>query len=803
MQPKKPNGQTSKQSLLIQQTVALHQAGQLDLAEIQYRKLLKSLPNNTTLLTNLAILNRQKGKFDEALKIIHRSTLINSKQANAFNTQGNILSDLGKLDEALLSYDRAITLTPHYVEAHYNRGNLYKDQNKLEEALESYKQVIILKPDYTAAYNNQGIVLQKLNRLDEALLSYQQAITLNPKYIETYLNLGALYKEQNLLIEALDRYNHVITLNPNYAEAYCHRGIILKELNLPNEALANYNQAISLNPHYAEAHCNRGVTLQDFTFLEDALASYNQAIALNPLYAEAYSNRGTVLRDLNRYDEALASYQHAISLKPNYAEAYTNLGITLQDLKHLKEALPNFDRAIELKADIDFLLGYSLHTRMHLCIWDDFSQRLTDIIQNTQQSKVVSMPFALLGLTDAPAIQKKSAEIYIREKYPLNTALPKIKPYLHHTKIRLGYFSVDFRNHPVSYLTAELYETHDRNHFEVYAFSLGPNTQDEMNLRIRKGVNHFYDVQHLSDPEIASLSRSLEIDIAIDLGGFTQGSRTGIFALQTAPIQISYLGYLGTMGAEYIHYLMADETIIPECNQEHYSEKIVYLPNYQINDSKQKLPTHQVTRQESGLPAQAFVFCCFNNTYKITPTTFDSWMRILNQVENSVLLLYVDNETAKINLIATCQLKGINPDRLFFGARLSINDYLARYQVVDLFLDTSPYNAGTTASDALKMGVPVLTCVGHSFASRMAASLLTALNLTELITNHISDYERVAIELATSPNKLNQLKNKLKLNLASSILYNTQLCTQSIEAAYNKMHERAQKNLPPEHIHLK
>ncbi|SVD58965.1 uncharacterized protein METZ01_LOCUS411819, partial [marine metagenome] len=276
------------------------------------------------------------------------------------------------------------------------------------------------------------------------------------------------------------------------------------------------------------------------------------------------------------------------------------------------------------------------------------------------------------------------------------------------------------------HLTAELYEIHDRNQFEIYGFYFGPDTQDEMNLRIKAGVDHFHDVRTMSYKDVALLARSLEIDIAVDLGGFTQNSRTEIFAMSAAPIQISYIGYLGTMGANYYDYLMADQTIIPEENQKYYSEKIAYLPSYQVNDSTQSLPETIFTRKDLGLPEAGFVFCCFNNTYKITPTTFDGWGRILEQVDGSVLLIYVDNEQAKINLTKEIALRGIDPSRLVFGKRLPKHEYLARYRVADLFLDTHPYNAGTTSSDALRMGLPVLTCIGNSFASRMAASVINA-----------------------------------------------------------------------------
>jgi len=408
-----------------------------------------------------------------------------------------------------------------------------------------------------------------------------------------------------------------------------------------------------------------------------------------------------------------------------------------------------------------------------------------------------------MALIDDPEIQRKTAEIFANKKYPKSYALPEIGLYPKHKKIRIGYFSADFREHPVSDLTAELYEVHDRDQFEIHAFSYGPDTKDKMNLRIKAGVDHFHEVHKMFYKDIAILARSLEIDIAVDLGGHTQDARTGIFAMSAAPIQASYIGYLGTMGANYYDYLVADQTLIPEQNHKYYSEKIVYLPCFQVNDSKESPPEITFTRQDLGLPETGFVFCCLNNTYKITPTTFDSWGRILEQVNGSVLLIYADNKSAQINLTKEITARGIDPNRLIFGKRLSKPEYLARFRVADLFLDTQPYNAGTTASDALRMGLPVLTFIGHSFASRMGASVISALNLPELITTTKEEYESLAIELATHPEKLKIIKDKLASNLSTAPLYDTKLFTKNLESAYTMMYERHHQGLDPDHIYVK
>ena len=405
-------------------------------------------------------------------------------------------------------------------------------------------------------------------------------------------------------------------------------------------------------------------------------------------------------------------------------------------------------------------------------------------------------------MIDDPELQRKDAKIYAVDSFLINNSLPRVESYSKHKKIRIGYFSADFRDHPVSSLTVELYELHDRSQFEVYAFSFGPDTKDKMNLRIKAGVDHFYDVRKMSHIDIVALARSLELDIAIDLGGYTLNARSEIFALSAAPIQISYIGYLGTMGANHYDYIIADQTIIPEKNQKYYSEKIAYLPSYQVNNSKEEIPDTFFTRDDLGLPEDGFVFCCFNNTFKITPATFDSWARILSEVEGSVLLIYADNDTAKINLTKEIVARGIHSDRLIFGERLPKIEYMARYRAADLFLDTHPYNAGTTASDALRMGVPVLTFLGSSFASRMAASILNALNLPELVKGTQKEYESFAIELATDPEKFKDIKDKLDNNLSTAPLYDSPLFTRHLEVAYTQMYENFHQGLDPEHIYV-
>ena len=411
-------------------------------------------------------------------------------------------------------------------------------------------------------------------------------------------------------------------------------------------------------------------------------------------------------------------------------------------------------------------------------------------------------PFVLVALIDDPLLHKKSSEIYIRSAHPFNPVLGSIRKRLKKEKIRLGYFSVDFKNHPVATLIAELLEIHNRNQFDICAFSL-ERTNDEMRQRLHKAFDYFIDVDTKSDVEIAQMARNLDIDIAIDLTGFTQDSRTGIFAYRAAPIQVNYLGYPGTMGAGYMDYIIADKTLIPVESQVFYSEKVVYLPNsYQVNDRKRLISNRLFTRKELGLPENEFVFCCFNNNFKILPSTFNGWMRILKAVEGSVLWLLQDNPWVIENLKKEAQIQGVDGQRLIFANRMSSSEHLARHHQANLFLDTLPYNAHTTTSDALWTGLPVLTLMGKSFASRVAGSLLNAIGLPELITHTQEEYEALAIELAKNPLKLADIKLRLANNRLNAPLFDTTLYAKHLEMAYIKMMAKYQSYLPFDHIYI-
>lgn len=630
-----------------------------------------------------------------------------------------------------------------------------------------------------------------------------KVIKADSKNLPAFHILGLIKASQKKYKEAIELLGKAVKLDPNEPSLRFNLAKALMDSGAYMESIPHHKKAVELAPNNPEAWLNYGKAFSDLNAYEEALSIYDKALIINPGYAEAFLNKGATLKELKRYEEAIVFAESALRINPNLAEGWVNKGVALKEFKRYEEVISHYEKALSLKSEIDWLNGELLHTKMKICRWSGFTDNLENITNRLMANEKIANPFPLLALTDGVSLQRKCAEIYAQEKYPFNPALGPITKTkrLEGEKIRIGYFSADFHNHATGYLMAELFELHDKQKFEIFGFSFGPIKNDEMRQRLEKSFNQFIEVGDKADVEISQLSRDLNIDIAVDLKGFTQDARMGIFSYRAAPIQVNYLGYPGTLGADYMDYIIADETLIPDHLQLGYSEKVVYLPDsYQANDSKRVIADKKFTRQELGLPETGFVFSSFNNNYKILPAIFDSWMRILNAAEGSVLWLFEDNNFATESLKNEAEKRGIDSNRLVFAKRMFLPEHLARHQQADLFLDTFPYNAHTTASDALWAGLPIITLMGESFASRVAASLLYAINLPELVTTSRAEYELLAIELATNPLKLNSIKQKLTKNRLTTPLFNAQLFTKNLEATYMQMYERDMADLPPEHI---
>lgn len=604
--------------------------------------------------------------------------------------------------------------------------------------------------------------------------------------------------------------------NLELAETYLKEALIL-ELNNPHtlrllgivaaqraeyeKAIEFFSASINVFPENAVAHSNLGNIYAKLRQFDRALSAYEEAARLDPQDAETWSNAGIVFFELKRFEEAVALYDKALAIDPNYAEALCNKGNALDELKRYEEAIICYEKALSINSNLDWAPGVWMHLKLKVSAWENLEGNIEVLLAKVAAGEKVSNPFPLLAMSDDPMLHRQASEIFARCQYPSNSMLGVIAKHPRGEKIRIGYFSADFHNHATGYLLAELIELHDKNQFELIGISFGPNQDDEMRVRLQKSFDQFIDASAMSDIEIAQLSRHLKIDIAVDLKGFTQNCRAGIFTYRAAPIQLSYLGYPGTMSAGYIDYLIADKTLIPQEAQQGYSEKIAYLPNsYQANDRKRIISDKQFKKAELGLPEQGFIFCSFNNNYKILPATFESWMRMLKAVDGSVLWLYEDNAAAAHHLSQEAEKRGVHSSRLVFAKRMPLAEHLARHQLTDLFIDAFPCNAHTTASDALWAGLPVLTQMGNSFASRVAASLLNAIGLPELVTSSPQAYEALAIEIAKNPEKLKALKQKLASNRLTTPLFDTSQFTKDLERAYVQMYERYQADLPPEHL---
>ena len=739
-------------------------------AERLCREILRVQPEDFPALYLLGVITASERRHEEAAAFLVQAVALRPDEPTTHNNLGNVLLALDRAAESLECFERALQLNPNYAEAHYNRGNALREMRRLPEALVAYDQALTLRPQLARAHNNRGKVLREQHRLPEALESFRRAVQLAPDDPQMITNLG----------------------------------VVLTESGRPEEALDVHERALALAGDLAVAHTNRGVALKRLRRVEDALSSYERALTLNPKDAQAWYNRGEALAELERPAEAEVSYQRALQLKPDYAEAHLNRGeLHWQHGRHAV-ALESYESALATAPDFPWLYGTLLAARMNLCEWTDWDAHKAQLRERIERGALAAQPFAILPVIDDAALHHKVATDFMRETCPPRNQLPALARRSRGERIRIGYYSADYREHPVAHLTAALFEQHDRHRFEVVAFSFGCGREDAMSERLRRGFDRFIEVRRQSDREAALLSRELGIDIAVDLTGFTAHNRLGIFAHRAAPVQVNYLGYPGTLAAPYMDYILADRTLIPEASRAHYTEQVVYLPNcYQVNEARRVLSDRHYARAEIGLPEAGFVYCCFNNAYKITPEMFASWMSILRAMPGSVLWLARTNEIALANLRRCAEAHGIAAARLVFAERMpALADHLARYRAADLFLDTFPYNAHTTASDALGAGLPVLTRPGQSFASRVAASLLQNVGLTELVAPGQAEYERLAVELASAPERLRGLRERLYSAGATAPLFDIEGFTRDLESAYMRMHERCLAGLAPEDIWL-
>ena len=710
-----------------------------------------------------ALALHQDARLDDADRLYREILAGAPDHADALGLLGLLQAQRGRYQAAAELLSRAVAADPSNPAALYNLGNVLKELKEFEKAIGCYDQALAAGGDDAGTLNNRACVLFDLGRFDEALAGHERVIALQPARPGAHINRG------NALL-ALSRFD---------------------------EALSSYRRALTLSPDHPDALFGHAKALTNLLRYEEALASYSRTIAVDPRHADAHADTGHLLFQLGRYREALTAYDRAIGTAPNLAHAHKGRGDTLFKLGRGEDACAAYDKALFADPNMEYLEGTRHLTKMYVCDWSGLESERKNLISAVMRGRPAANPFAFLMIGETPSDQLVCARAYAAAKYP-PSPVPMWGERSPHAKIRLGYLSGEFREQATGYLTADLFECHDRSTFELHAISTGMDDGSVMRQRIKAAFDVFSDVSRHSDRAIAEQIAGAEIDILVNLNGFFGEERTGLVAFKPSPIQVNYLGFPGTMGAPYIDYILADRWIIPEDQQENYSEKVVYLPDtYQANDRKKAIGDTLPGRAEYGLPEKGFVFCSFNNAYKITPEMFSVWMRLLANTDGSVLWLLEVDSGIKRNLRNEAQKRGVSPDRILFAPFIKLKDHLARGRLADLFLDTLPVNAHTTASDALWMGVPVLTCLGATFAGRVASSLLSAVGLEEMITRSLADYEALALKLATDAGLMAAVRAKLARNRATHPLFNTPRLTRHIEAAYKTMWERHQSGLAP------
>ncbi len=681
---------------------------------------------------------------------------------------------------------------------HYQRG-------ELKEAEKLCLDIKNSNPDNFEVLNLLGVILFKKKDYYQLIKVSNESLKINPNQVEICNNLAIAYIELKKFNDAIKYLEKSIKINPNFIQAYNNLGIVFKELKKYKNAINCWEKMISIDPNNPQAYNNIGNILLETQNENKAIQYYEKAVGIDDRFYIAYYNLGNTLQKLNYYEKSIQNFSLAIKYNENYAEAYFNRGNSYRNLNKLELALEDYLSAYKINPKLPYLFGNILITKKDLCEWQNYENDIAFLKKNINNKYIIS-PFACLSVIDSSEIQKKITIDYVKEKYEKNIFkikdnFPKKKST--YDKIKIGYYSSDFKGHAVSYLLAGVFEKHNKNEFEIIGFSLSSSRSDKMRERLDKSFDKFIDVSSKSDDEICELSKSLKIDIAIDLMGFTKFNRFGIFLKKCAPIQINYLGYPGTSGSTSMDYIIGDKNIITKESEKNFTEKIIYLPDtYQANDSKRKISVKKFLRKDFNLPEDKFVFCCFNKKYKLDPKIFNLWTNILKKVPNSVLWLLDENNKSSKNIVNEAKFRDLNSDRIIFAKSLPMEEHLGRQKLADLFLDTFPYGAHTTCSDALWVGLPLITKKGESFASKVSSSLLNSIGLEELITESDDEYEKLAIDLASDRKRLNLIKKKLVQNIKFKPLFNTDLYTLNLEKAYKKVFENHIKNLPKENVEV-
>ena len=777
-------------------------AGQLEKAKASFKKLISFWPHHAESLQNLGIIFAQEKEFAQAVDYFKKAIEANPLNANYFSNLGTALNDSGKPEQSIEFFEKALMLNPNAPVTCYNLGNVF----------------------------------QKLGQYAKSIEYYKKTIEFNPAWLEAYLNCGNSYDLLGDFNSALGYYDSIIKINPYFTAAHVNRGNILIKLNQKEKALESYEIVKKLGLDSYQAHLASAEILQSRGDYRKAIEACYNATRINAYDHRAYYVLGMNYFNIRELNQAVEGFKSAINLKPDYAEAYHGLGVCYVKAVHYADAQVNFTTALELDPNLiiarinsadayyasgDIVsalaqfqklpadaqpVGLMQFFKQRLADWTNYQADYDNFINRLNKPRFLNSmedPWHMQRITDSPELAKMVAENFVKSSSVVikksETQLVRKK----NKKIKIAYFSSDFREHAVTHLALQLFKLHSRDKFEVYAFAFGKNHASSALLeKIEKSFDHYININSKNDLDVAQMARDLNIDIAFDLSGITNEARPAIFLNRAAPIQINFLGYTGTLGTKYHDYIVGDPVVIPLESRVHYSEKVIHLPCMMPFDTSHDLSKIKFTRADVKLPADGFIFCSFNQCFKITPETFDSWMRILKRVPGSCLWVSAPYEPLAItNLKKEATLRGINPERIIFADRVrAVDDHLARISLSDLFLDTFPYNAHTSAIDTLWAGVPIVTRMGRSFASRLAGSLLKSIGLDDLITNSIQEFEDMAVDLALNPEKLKKYRKLLQDNRATHRLFNIKLYVENFEKALVEIYNKQQAGLPPDHI---
>ncbi|XP_047337192.1 probable UDP-N-acetylglucosamine--peptide N-acetylglucosaminyltransferase SEC isoform X2 [Impatiens glandulifera] len=769
--------------------------------------------------SNLGNLMKAQGLVQEAYNCYYEAIRIQPSFAIAWSNLAGLFMEAGDLSRALQYYKEAVRLKPVFADAYLNMGSVYKALGMSQEAIACYQRALHARPDFAMAFGNLASVYYEQGKLDMTIFNYKRAIACDSGFLEAYNNLGNAFKDSERVEDAIQCYR------PGHPQALTNLGNIYMEWNMLPAAAQCYKATLAVTTGLSAPFNNLALIYKQQGNYTDAISCYNEVLRIDPLATDALVNRGNTYKEFGRVNDAIQDYTRAIVIRPTMAEAHANLASAYKDSGLVEAAIKSYKQALALRPDFPEATCNLLHTLQCVCDWDGRDNKFIEVeglirrqikmsvIPSVQPFHAIAYPIdSMLALEISRKYAAQCSIVASRYTLPTFNYPPPlpIRGGGRTGRLRVGYVSSDFGNHPLSHLMGSVFGMHNRENVEVFCFALSPNDGTEWRLRTQSEAEHFTDVSSMTSDMISRMINDCQIQILVNLNGYTKGARNEIFAMQPAPIQISYMGFPGTTGANYIHYLVTDEFVSPIQYSHIYSEKLVHLPHcYFVNDYKQK--NHDVLesnghhkRSDYGLPENKFLFACFNQLYKMDPEIFMTWCNILKRVPNSALWLLKFPAAGEMRLRAYAAAQGVQPDQIIFTDVALKSEHISRSALADLFLDTPLCNAHTTGTDILWAGLPMITLPLEKMATRVAGSLCLATGLgEEMIVHSMKEYEERAVSLALNPQKLKDLRSRLKATRLTCPLFDTARWVRNLERAYFNMWRLHCHGQPPQHFKVR